>query len=115
MTHHASSAFWARYRSLPRDVQQLADDAFDRLRQDPHHPSLRFKKIGRLWWPVSEAITAPLRPRLFDGLLWFWIGTHAEYDTLLGPRSGLIREIEADYGSTSRLQVATVAHLGGLG
>ena len=107
MTHDASSAFWARYRSLPRDVQQLADDAFDRLRQDPHHPSLRFKKIGRLWSARVGSHHRALAAEIADGLLWFWIGTHAEYDTLLGPRSGLVREIEADYGSTSRLQVAT--------
>ncbi|MEK6666253.1 MAG: hypothetical protein AABZ20_07505 [candidate division NC10 bacterium] len=49
MTHHASPAFWSCYRFLPQDIQKLADQAYDRLKQDPRHPSLHFKKIGRFW------------------------------------------------------------------
>lgn len=44
-----------------------------------HH----YEKVGRFWSPRvgphhrALAVTAP------DGLLCFWIGTHAEYDRLL--------------------------------
>ena len=43
MTHHASPAFWACYRTLPAAIQALADKAFVLLKTDPRHPALHFK------------------------------------------------------------------------
>ncbi len=83
MTHHASPAFWACYRSLPPEVQRLADEAFDRLRQSPQHPGLRFKKVGGLWSARVGAHYRALCIEVADGLVWFWIGTHAEYNKLI--------------------------------
>lgn len=84
MTHHASPDFWQCYRALPAGVRQLADQAFQHLKADPRYASLHFKKVGR-FWPArvgdryrALAVEAP------DGLVWFWIGTHAEYDKLVG-------------------------------
>jgi len=84
MNHRANPRFWSAYQRLPAEVQRLADNAFARLRQDPRHPSLRLKKVGRFW-----SVRVGLRYRALaveDGidLVWFWIGTHAEYDRLLG-------------------------------
>jgi hypothetical protein len=31
------------------DIQRLADRCYELLRQDPHHSSLHFKKVGRFW------------------------------------------------------------------
>jgi hypothetical protein len=31
------------------DVQRLADKCYALLKQDPKHPSLNFKKVGRFW------------------------------------------------------------------
>jgi hypothetical protein len=81
--HHASPGFWTCYHSLPEGIRKLADQAFGRLKEDPTYPALRFRKIGRFWSArVGEhyralAIEAP------DGLVWFWIGTHADYDKLV--------------------------------
>jgi hypothetical protein len=97
LNHHASTAFWDHYRSLPREIQRLADEAFQRLKQDPRHPSLRFKKIGRAWSVRVGNHHRALAVDVADGLLWFWIGTHAAYDTLIGPRSGIVREAVAEY------------------
>ncbi|MGH7278746.1 MAG: hypothetical protein ACREJG_08655 [Candidatus Rokuibacteriota bacterium] len=84
MTHHASSDFWACYRSLPSDVQQLADQTYARLKQDPRHPSLHFKKVGRFWSARVGAHYRAVAVETADGLVWFWIGSHADYDRLLG-------------------------------
>jgi len=46
MNHFATPDFWYCYRLLPEKVRDLADKNFALLRQDPHHPSLRLKKIG---------------------------------------------------------------------
>ena len=49
LIHHASPAFWSCYHTLPEPTQKLADQAYERLKQDPRHPSLHFKKTGRFW------------------------------------------------------------------
>ncbi len=84
MTHHASPDFWACYRSLPQEIQKLADAAYARLKQDPRHPSLHFKKVGRFWSARVGAQYRALAVEAADGLVWFWIGSHADYDKLLG-------------------------------
>ena len=72
------------YRSLPPHVQNLADQAYARLKQYPRHPSLHFKKVGRFWSARIGAHHRALAVEARDGLVWFWIGTHADYDSLLG-------------------------------
>jgi hypothetical protein len=47
MNHFATPDFWHCYRHLPKEVRDLADKNFVLLRQDPHHPSLRLKKVGQ--------------------------------------------------------------------
>jgi hypothetical protein len=69
---------------LPSDVQRLADQAYARLKQDPRHPSLHFKKVGRFWSARVGAHYRALAVEAKDGLVRFWIGTHADYDRLLG-------------------------------
>jgi len=49
MKHRASPRFWRHYRALPDEVQQLADRGYQMLLQDPRHPSLHYKRIGKLW------------------------------------------------------------------
>ncbi len=84
MNHHASPDFWASYRSLPPEVQQLADKAYDLLKRDPRHPSLHLKGVGRYWSARIGQHYRALAVEAPDGLVWFWIGTHAQYDKLLG-------------------------------
>jgi hypothetical protein len=69
---------------LPSDVRDLADQAYARLKQDPRHPALHFKKIGRFWSARVGAHYRALAVEVPDGLVWFWIGSHADYDRLLG-------------------------------
>jgi hypothetical protein len=69
---------------LPLPIQTLADQAYARLKQDPRHPSLHFKKVGRFWSARVGTHHRTLAVEAGDGLVWFWIGTHADYDRLLG-------------------------------
>ncbi len=84
MKHFASSKFWALYRSLPDEVRLLADKNFELLKADQRHPSLHFKKIGPLWSVRVGIQHRALGTAVEDGILWFWIGTHAEYDKTVG-------------------------------
>lgn len=80
MKHHASTAFWNCYRQLPEPVQELANKSFVLLKADPQHPSLRLKKIGRFWSARVGLHYRALGVEVPDGVLWFWIGSHADYD-----------------------------------
>jgi len=82
--HFASSAFWAAYRALPVHVQSLADKGYALLKENPQQPSLRFKPVGRFWSVRIGLHYRALGVSVPDGILWFWIGTHAEYDRLVG-------------------------------
>ena len=84
MNHYASADFWTRYRALPRSVRRVADAAYERLKTNPRHPSLHLKKIGRFWSVRVGSHHRALAVEANDGLVWFWIGTHADYDRLLG-------------------------------
>ena len=80
MRHFANPSFWAAYDRLPLSARQLADRSFELLKEDPRHPSLHFKRVGRFW-----SVRVGLRYRALavedgDDLVWFWIGPHAEYD-----------------------------------
>ena len=83
MRHFASPAFWDAYQKLPQNVRALADKNYALLKTDSKHPSLHFKKVGRFW-----SVRIGLRYRALateaDGdMLWFWIGSHADYDKLV--------------------------------
>ena len=53
------------------------------LKVNPQHPSLRFKRVGRLRSARVGMHYRALGVDVSDGVLWFWIGTHADYDTLI--------------------------------
>jgi hypothetical protein len=84
LKHHASSRFWALYDALPRDVRTLADKNYLLLKSDPKHPSLHFKRLGELWSVRVGAHYRALGTEVDDGILWVWIGTHGEYDKIVG-------------------------------
>jgi len=83
LIHRASPDFWACYNALPAPIREQADHAFELLKANPRHPSLHFKQVGRFWSARvgiqyrAVGVDAP------DGIVWFWIGTHAEYDKLI--------------------------------
>jgi hypothetical protein len=82
--HSASPRFWATYEALPSSIQKLADDNFALLKRDPRHPSLQFKKVGRYWSVRVGLRYRALAVETDDAYLWFWIGSHADYDRLIG-------------------------------
>lgn len=83
MRHFASRSFWELYENLPAGIQKLADKNFDLLKADWRHPSLHLKKAGKYWSVRVGSKYRALGVDIHEGILWFWIGTHAEYDKLL--------------------------------
>ena len=84
MSHHASPAFWEKYHALPRVVQALADKNFALLKQDQEHPSLHFKRVGNYLSARVGLSHRVIGLAVSDGILWFWIGSHADYDRIVG-------------------------------
>lgn len=85
MIHFASPSFWLAYESLPLSVQRLADRNYEIIKKNPKHPSLHFKKIGRYWSVRVGIHYRALAVEVEDGVLWFWVGSHSEYDKLIKP------------------------------
>jgi hypothetical protein len=81
MRHFASPSFWELYENLPDSIRELADKNYELLKKNPKHPSLHFKKAGKYWSVRIGIKYRALAVEVEDGLLWFWIGTHAEYDS----------------------------------
>lgn len=80
MRHFASSSFWQLYEALPDNIQRLADKNYSLLEDNPHHPSLHLKKISDVWSVRVGIHYRALAVEVDEGLLWFWIGSHADYD-----------------------------------
>jgi len=72
--------------ALPVAIKKQAKDVYRLFKSDPQHPSLKFKKLSPFpdIWSVriNNNYRAVCRWR-GDVLLWFFIGSHADYDKLL--------------------------------
>ena len=81
--HFTTKRFWKSYENLPIAIQRIADQNYELLKADPSHPSLRLKKVGQYWAVRVGKGYRALGIEVKDGISWFWIGTHAEYDKLI--------------------------------
>ena len=68
---------------LPPEIRKLAHKNFRLWLRDSRHPSLHFKKVGKFWSARVGDDFRALAISRSDGIVWFWIGSHAEYDRLL--------------------------------
>ena len=83
LKHFASTHFWRHYGRLPEAVRNLADKNFELLKADQTHPSLHLKRVGDFWSVRVGLAYRALGTTCEGGIVWFWIGPHAEYDKLL--------------------------------
>ena len=84
MRHRANPRFWRCYQQLPENIRRLADRSDKLLRENPQHPSLQFKRIGRFWAVRVGLHYRALAVEQEADVVWFWIGPHAEYNRLIG-------------------------------
>jgi hypothetical protein len=84
LKHTASRRFWTLYDGLPKAVRDTADKNFQLLQSDLKHPSLHFKRIGKLWSVRVGDHHRALGHEVAGGIQWFWIGSHADYDKIAG-------------------------------
>lgn len=91
MIDRATERFWTLFAQLPRDVQDLAQKQFRLYQANPDHPSVNLKALKHTKQPVWSARVndqyraLALRTTGEQGqamMLWYWIGSHAEYDKI---------------------------------
>lgn len=86
MKSRTSRRFRVRLAALPEHVRRQAREAYRLFQQDPAHPCLRFKQVRSVPPTYSARIGIGYRALGVlggDTIVWFWIGSHAEYDQLL--------------------------------
>jgi hypothetical protein len=82
----ANARFWNLFRQLRPEVQDQAREAYRIFAVNPRHPSLQFKRVGQSRPIYSVRISRDYRAVGIlqgDGIIWFWIGNHQDYDRLL--------------------------------
>ncbi|MBE9106028.1 hypothetical protein IQ229_14090 [Nostoc cf. edaphicum LEGE 07299] len=86
MKSRITAQFRQRFADLPEQVQEQTREAYRLFKQDPSHPSLRFKKVHPELPIYSARISKNYRAvGQLDGdtVIWFWLGSHTEYNKLL--------------------------------
>jgi hypothetical protein len=78
--------FRQMFVDLPAQIQNRTRKAYQLFLQDPNYPRLRFKKVH----PKLPIYSVPINKDYRavgqldeDKIVWFWVGSHAEYDLLL--------------------------------
>lgn len=86
MKSRTTARFREMFADLPEPIQEQTRKAYRQFKEDPSYPSLRFKKVHPKLPIYSARINKDYRAvgQLEDDtVIWFWVGSHAEYDLLL--------------------------------
>lgn len=86
MRNRRTKEFRELFARLPRDVQKQAVDAYNIFKENPYHPALHFKCVNERKSLYSVRVNKSYRAVgkwQGDTIIWFFIGTHTDYDHLL--------------------------------
>ena len=84
MKSRTQRRLWHEFNRLPAHVQCFARDKFRLWKRDAFHPSMHFKPlIGDIWSVRIGDSYRALARRNKDVVVWFWIGTHEDYNNFL--------------------------------
>ena len=86
MKSHLTDDFAACFRKLPKRIQDLARKNYRLWKRDSSHPSLQFKRVAKK--PAVYSIRVGIGWRALgviggEDIIWFWIGSHADYEKLI--------------------------------
>jgi len=84
---HTTAAFRKRFADLPGDVRDQARAAYQLFAANPWHSSLHFKRVHETEPVYSARVGRSYRVvglrEEENVIVWFWIGPHEQYETLL--------------------------------
>jgi hypothetical protein len=86
---HLTSTFRSLFSKLPARVQTQAKKNYKLWVQNQNHPSLDFKRVHpeKQIYSVRVGIGwRALGVREGAVIVWFWIGSHSDYDSVISRR-----------------------------
>jgi hypothetical protein len=81
--HKTTERFWSCFESIPLPIQTLAKKNLEILKTNPRHPSLHFKKVGKVWSARVGNNYRALAYKDEEDFIWVWIGSHDDYEMML--------------------------------
>jgi hypothetical protein len=84
VTSKTQAEFWRCFDTLPADIQQQARGRFRLWQKEAFNAALHFKALlGDVWSVRVNQQYRALGRRKGNLIVWFWIGSHADYDELI--------------------------------
>ncbi|MGD1276542.1 MAG: hypothetical protein ABR964_04885 [Tepidisphaeraceae bacterium] len=86
MNSELTDDFVVCFRRLPARIKRQARRCYQIWKANPAHPGVDFKRVGVKSPIYSVRVGIGWRAlglKQGQTILWFWIGSHAEYDRLL--------------------------------
>jgi mRNA-degrading endonuclease RelE of RelBE toxin-antitoxin system len=86
MDSHTVKSYWKAYNILPEEIRKKAEKKFELWKENPFHPSLRFKCVNaeeNIWSVRISPAYRALGVKTGNTIIWFWIGDHDRYEQLL--------------------------------
>ncbi len=81
--HRTTNRFWKCLENLPEHIQKISKKNFELLKRNSSHPSLHFKKVGKLWSVRAGMNHRALAVEDGEDFIWIWVGMHNEYERLI--------------------------------
>jgi hypothetical protein len=81
--HRTTRRFWNCFDDLPEAAQKTAKKNFELLKENPAHPSLHFKKVGKLWSVPVGINHRALAVEDGEDFISVWIRNHDEYERMI--------------------------------
>jgi hypothetical protein len=78
--------FRKTFDNLPVNIKNSAKKNYALWKSNPYHKSLKYKKISQSKEIYSVRINKGWRAlgvKKAENMIWFWIGSHSEYDQLI--------------------------------
>ena len=86
MKSKLTKQFRKRFKRLPREIQDQTRAAYRLFKENPYYLGLHFECIDRqepLWSVRIGLHYRAVGVREGDTIIWYFIGSHADYDHLL--------------------------------
>jgi hypothetical protein len=83
---HTTERFRKAFSKLPKQTQQQARIAYKQFKKNPYHSSLQFKRVHASKPICSVRVSLGYRAlgvKSDEDVVWFWVGSHADYDRLI--------------------------------
>jgi len=78
--------FRKAYAELPEHIQEQTRKAYKTWKVNPNHPSLQVKPVHDTEPIYSVRVSLSYRAlgvKEKDTMIWFWVGSHSDYDKMI--------------------------------